>query len=59
VELQLLGALRAGELDEEQIGELVLHLAYYAGWPCATAFHDGAKRAIETFRAEAGEQARS
>jgi len=56
VELQLLGALKAGELDEEQIGELVLHLAYYAGWPCATAFHDGAKRAVEKFRAEAREQ---
>jgi 4-carboxymuconolactone decarboxylase len=55
VELQLLGALRAGELDEEQIGELVLHLAYYAGWPSATAFHEGAVRAVETFRSPPNE----
>jgi alkylhydroperoxidase/carboxymuconolactone decarboxylase family protein YurZ len=52
VELQLLGALRAGELDEEQIGELVLHLAYYAGWPNAVAFQEGARRALERFREE-------
>jgi 4-carboxymuconolactone decarboxylase len=52
VELQLLGGLRAGELDEEQIGELVLHVAYYAGWPRAVGFHEGALRALDTFRRE-------
>ena len=52
VELQLLGALKAGELDEEQVGELVLHIAYYAGWPNAAAFHEGAVRAVEAFRAQ-------
>jgi 4-carboxymuconolactone decarboxylase len=55
VELQLLGALTARELDEEQIGELVLHMAYYAGWPNAAAFHEGAVRAVERFREQAAE----
>jgi 4-carboxymuconolactone decarboxylase len=51
VELQLFGALVHEELTEEQIGELVLHLAHYAGWPCATAVAEGAQRAIAAFEA--------
>lgn len=55
VELQLLGALRHGELDEAQIAELVLHLAYYAGWPNAVAFQEGARRALARFAEESAE----
>ena len=50
IELQVAGALVQGELDEEQIGELVLHLAHYAGWPNGVAVHEGAKRALDAHR---------
>jgi alkylhydroperoxidase/carboxymuconolactone decarboxylase family protein YurZ len=46
-ETQFVGALTNGELDRAQIGEVVLHLAYYAGWPNAQAMHRGATAAIE------------
>ncbi len=46
LETQILGALRNGELDAEQLGELVLHLAYYAGWPNATAVQAAANSAL-------------
>jgi 4-carboxymuconolactone decarboxylase len=48
-EIQFTGALRNEELTREQIGEVVLHLAYYAGWPNATAVQRGASAAVETF----------
>jgi len=51
IELQLAAALALGELDESQIGELVLHLAHYAGWPNGVAAHEGAKRALASHRA--------
>ena len=47
-EVQFVGALKGGELDREQIGEVVLHLAYYAGWPNASAMHRGATAAVES-----------
>jgi alkylhydroperoxidase/carboxymuconolactone decarboxylase family protein YurZ len=53
IELQIAGALENGELDETQIGELVLHLAHYAGWPNAVAVSEGATRALAR-RAESG-----
>jgi 4-carboxymuconolactone decarboxylase len=45
-EVQFVGALTNGELDRAQIGEVILHLAYYAGWPNAQAMHKGATAAL-------------
>jgi alkylhydroperoxidase/carboxymuconolactone decarboxylase family protein YurZ len=47
-EVQFIGALTNGELDRAQIGEVILHLAYYAGWPNAQAMHRGATAALES-----------
>jgi len=46
-ETQFVGALKAGELDAAQLGEVVLHLAYYAGWPNAQAMQRAATAAVE------------
>ena len=35
-EIQFGAALERGEFDEEQLRELVLHLAHYIGWPLST-----------------------
>jgi 4-carboxymuconolactone decarboxylase len=49
---QMVGALRNGELTLEQLGEVVLHLAYYAGWPCGQAMRKAAADAAAIWRAE-------
>jgi 4-carboxymuconolactone decarboxylase len=46
-ETQFVGALLAGELDDAALGEVVLHLAYYAGWPNAQAMQRAASAAVE------------
>jgi alkylhydroperoxidase/carboxymuconolactone decarboxylase family protein YurZ len=51
-ETQFVGALKGGELDRAQIGEVILHLAYYAGWPNAQAMHSGAQAAIARTEAD-------
>jgi 4-carboxymuconolactone decarboxylase len=51
LELQLLGALANGELDEQQVGELILQIAHYAGWPMAAVAIKGAERAVARDRA--------
>ena len=45
-EIQIVGALRNEELTREELGEMVLHLAFYTGWPCATAIHSAVSAAI-------------
>ena len=35
--IQFKAGMANGELTPEQVDEIVLHLAYYAGWPNATA----------------------
>jgi alkylhydroperoxidase/carboxymuconolactone decarboxylase family protein YurZ len=45
-ETQFVGALLGEELDREQLGEVILHLAYYAGWPNAQAMHRAATAAV-------------
>jgi 4-carboxymuconolactone decarboxylase len=50
IEVQIAGALVHNELDEEQIGEIVLHLAHYTGWPNGVAVQEGAKRALAVHR---------
>jgi 4-carboxymuconolactone decarboxylase len=37
LEIQLDAAHRLGELDAEQLREIVIFLAHYAGWPAAAA----------------------
>ena len=54
METQVLGALRNGELDEEELAEIVLHLAYYVGWPNVTNVHRGVQAAIATWKEETG-----
>jgi alkylhydroperoxidase/carboxymuconolactone decarboxylase family protein YurZ len=46
-EVVTLGALINGELTAEQLHEAVLHLAYYIGWPRASALHQGVNAAIK------------
>jgi 4-carboxymuconolactone decarboxylase len=41
VTIQVLGGLRAGAFTEEQLREAVLQLAFYCGWPNATALNQG------------------
>jgi 4-carboxymuconolactone decarboxylase len=50
LELQLVGALANGELDEEQVGELINQIAHYAGWPLASVAVRGAERAVARHR---------
>lgn len=40
------GALKAGDLDAEQLHEIVLHLAYYAGGTNATTVRRGVLQAL-------------
>jgi len=48
IETHLRGALASGDLDPGDVVELILQLAYYAGWPCASI-------AYRRFRAVCGE----
>ena len=33
------GALRTGDLSPAEMLEVILHVAYYAGWPCASVMY--------------------
>jgi len=46
LEVQFQSALHNGELDAEQIREVVVHLAHYVGWPLATGLNEAAERAV-------------
>ena len=46
LEIQFSSALRNGELTEEQVREMVAHLAHYVGWPLATGVGAAADKAI-------------
>lgn len=50
VELQLRSALERGELSEEQVREMVVHLAHYIGWPLSTGVNEAAERVIAARR---------
>jgi len=52
LEIQFRAALERGELTEEQVREIVLHLAHYVGWPLST----GANAAAEKIIAQRHEQ---
>ena len=55
IEVQLLGALRNGEIEPAQVDEIVLHLAYYVGWPQTSPIQQGASAALAAFAAESEE----
>ncbi len=46
LEIQFNAALERGELDEEQVREVVLHLAHYVGWPLSTGANEAAEKVI-------------
>ena len=46
LEIQFSSALDRGELDEDQVREVVLHLTHYVGWPLSTGMNAVAERAI-------------
>ena len=46
LEIQFNAALDRGELDEEQVREVVLHLAHYVGWPLSTGANEAAEKVI-------------
>jgi alkylhydroperoxidase/carboxymuconolactone decarboxylase family protein YurZ len=56
IQAQVQGALINHELAVEQLHEMVLHLAYYAGWGNATAVEQGVNAALTSFKAREKEQ---
>lgn len=45
IEVQVYGALANGELTKAELDEILLHLAFYVGWPNATALQTGIRNA--------------
>jgi 4-carboxymuconolactone decarboxylase len=46
LEVQFRSALATGELTEDQVREVVVHLTHYIGWPLATLVNEAAERVI-------------
>jgi 4-carboxymuconolactone decarboxylase len=46
LEIQFGAALERGELSDEQVRELVLHLTHYVGWPLSTGMNEAAEKVI-------------
>ena len=46
LEIQFRSALQREELTEEQVREIVLHLAHYVGWPLSTGANAAAEKII-------------
>jgi 4-carboxymuconolactone decarboxylase len=46
LEIQFRSALERGECTEEQVREIVLHLAHYIGWPLSTGVNAAAEKII-------------
>ena len=46
LEIQFRSALQREELTEEQVREVVLHLAHYIGWPLSTGVNAAAEKII-------------
>jgi 4-carboxymuconolactone decarboxylase len=59
LDVQFQSALQNGELDEQQLREVVVHLAHYVGWPLATGVHAAAEKAIARRRNAGGEHGSS
>ena len=46
LDVQFQSALDKGELTEDQVREVVIHLTHYIGWPMATGVNEAAERVI-------------
>jgi len=46
LEIQFRSALERGELTDEQVREVVLHLTHYIGWPLSTGVNAAAEKII-------------
>jgi len=46
LDVQFQSALDNGELTEDQVREVVVHLTHYVGWPLATGVNEAAERVI-------------
>jgi 4-carboxymuconolactone decarboxylase len=46
IDLQFDAALEKGELTEQQVREVVIHLAHYVGWPLGAGVNNSAERVI-------------
>jgi len=53
LDVQFQSAMHNGELTEDQVREIVIHLTHYIGWPLATGLSGAAERVIAR-RREAG-----
>ncbi len=51
LDVQFQSALDNGEMTEEQVREVVVHLVHYVGWPLATGLSGAAERVIARRRA--------
>ena len=54
VEIQFRSALEREELTEEQVREVVVHLAHYIGWPLSTGVNEVAEKVIAARAAAPG-----
>jgi 4-carboxymuconolactone decarboxylase len=52
IEQHVYAALASGDLTREEMQEVVLHFAYYAGWPRASALEAAYYRAVARLDAE-------
>jgi len=55
LEIQFRSALERGELTEEQVREIVLHLTHYIGWPLSTGVNAAAEKIIAQQRTAAAD----
>ena len=53
IQQHVYAALASGDISREEFQELVLHFAYYAGWPRASALEMAFYRAVARLDAEA------
>lgn len=50
IDIQFAAALDKGELTEDQVREVVIHLAHYVGWPLGAGVNNSAERTIARHR---------
>lgn len=46
LDVQFAAALERAELNEDQVREVVIHLAHYVGWPLGAGINNSAERTI-------------
>lgn len=51
MEIQFRSALERGELTEDQVREVVVHVTHYVGWPLSLSINEVAERVIAQRRA--------